>query len=273
MTRAAIILVIEDEANTRKLIQVTLAQGGYQSLHSSTGIGGVAATFQHEPGVVLLDLGLPDIGGVEVTRRIRERSAVPIIVVSAHGDEDEKVEALDNGANDYLTKPFGAGELLARIRVALRSTSSSSDGPPDTGILTSGDLSIDLDCRCVTVAGRDVRLTRTEYRLLAVMMASAGRVLTHQRILRQVWGPRFASETNYLRVYMTKLRHKIRAGTGAARVPRQRARHRISTAPAEPVTAPGLATSGVAQPWAQESIRRLATRRRWPSGPARPHRS
>jgi len=209
VTDGAVILVIEDESNTRTLIEVTLGQSGYQSLHSSTGISGIAATFENEPSLVLLDLGLPDLGGVEVTRRIRERSSVPIIVVSARGAESDKVEALDSGANDYLTKPFGTGELLARIRVALRSTSSIDDRPPETGVLTSGDLSIDFDRRHVSVAGREVHLTRIEYRLLAVMMASAGRVVTHQRILRLVWGPRHASEANYLRVYMTKLRHKI----------------------------------------------------------------
>lgn len=209
MTDETVILLIEDEPNTRTLIQVTLGQHGYPSIHASTGISGVATTFKTAPSLVLLDLGLPDIGGVEVIRRIRERSAVPIVVVSALGQEADKVEALDTGANDYLTKPFGAGELLARIRVALRSSSSNTDRPPEIGTLSCGDLTIDFDRRKVTVAGREVFLTRIEYRLLGVMMASAGRVLTNQRILGQVWGPRYASETNYLRVYMTKLRHKI----------------------------------------------------------------
>lgn len=205
----AVILVIEDEANTRTLILVTLAQSGYHCVHASTGISGIAAAFESEPNVVLLDLGLPDLDGVEVTRRIRERSPVPIIVVSARGKEGDKVAALDSGANDYLTKPFGQAELLARIRVSLRNVSGPTDKLPQTGKLTIGDLSIDLDMRSVTVDGADVYLTPIEYRLLVVMMASAGRVVTHQQILRQVWGPRYAAEVNYLRVYMTKLRHKI----------------------------------------------------------------
>jgi two-component system KDP operon response regulator KdpE len=205
----AVILVIEDEPNTRMLIQVTLGQSGYHCIHASTGVAGVAATFDNDPSAILLDLGLPDIDGVEVTRRIRERSEVPIIVVSARGKEAHKVEALDCGANDYMTKPFGPNELLARIRVALRNSRNSADRLPVTGTLRCGELCIDLNMRMITVDGEEVSLTPIEYRMLVVMMASAGRVLTHQHILRQVWGPRFASEVNYLRVYMTKLRHKI----------------------------------------------------------------
>jgi two-component system KDP operon response regulator KdpE len=204
-----LILVIEDEANTRTLIQVTLGQSGYQCVYAATGISGVAAALQWAPAAVLLDLGLPDLDGVEVTRRIRERSLVPIIVVSARGKESDKIEALDGGANDYLTKPFGQGELLARIRVALRSKSTTNDQVPSTGIITIGDLSVDFDRRTVTVGRSNVHLTPIEYRLLTVMMASSGRVLTHQQILRQVWGPRYCLDMNYLRVYMKKLRHKI----------------------------------------------------------------
>ncbi len=209
MTAAPVILVIEDELNTRTLMQVTLAQGGYHTVHASTGVAGVAAAFDSDPSAVLLDLGLPDLDGVEVTRRIRQRSSVPIIVVSARGKEDDKVEALDNGANDYLTKPFGAGELLARIRVMLRNVSRVSDAPQSSGTITAGDLSLDFDQRSVRVKGVEVCLTKIEFSLLRTMMASPGRVLTHQHILREVWGPRFAAEFNYLRVYMKKLRHKI----------------------------------------------------------------
>jgi two-component system KDP operon response regulator KdpE len=209
MTSGEMILVIEDEANTRTLMQVTLSQSGYHCTCASTGIAGVAAALDVAPGAVLLDLGLPDLDGVEVTRRIREMSPVPIIVVSARGQENDKVEALDNGANDYLTKPFGSAELLARIRVALRGTSTPSERVPTSGRIVIGDLAIDFDRRTATVAGRDVHLTPIEYRLLAVMMASTDRVLTHQQILRRVWGPRYAGELNYLRVYMTRLRHKI----------------------------------------------------------------
>jgi two-component system, OmpR family, KDP operon response regulator KdpE len=210
MTGAApVILVIEDELNTRTLMQVTLAQGGYHCVHASTGVSGIAATFDNAPSAVLLDLGLPDLDGVEVTRRIRQRCSVPIIVVSARGKEADKVEALDSGANDYLTKPFGSAELLARIRVLLRNGSNATDTPQDSGTMTSGDLTLNFDLRTVSVAGNEVYLTRIEFSLLATMMASPGRVLTHQQILRQVWGPRFAAEVNYLRVYMKKLRYKI----------------------------------------------------------------
>jgi two-component system KDP operon response regulator KdpE len=204
----AAILVIEDEPHARTLLQVTLAQHSYYCFHASTGMAGVAAALEHAPGVVLLDLGLPDLDGVEVTRRIRERSAVPIIVVSARGQEIDKVAALDGGANDYVTKPFVAGELLARIRVALRYM-SPTENSPRTGTITVGDLSIDFGQRRITVAGTEVHLTRTEFRLLEVMMRSEGRVLTHQQILRQVWGPMYAGRMNYLRVYMKKLRYKI----------------------------------------------------------------
>jgi two-component system KDP operon response regulator KdpE len=207
VTAAPVILVIEDEINMRKLMQVTLAQGGYHTVHASTGVSGVAATFDNAPSAVLLDLGLPDLDGIEVTRRIRKRSSVPILVVSARGKEADKVEALDSGANDYVTKPFGSRELLARIRVLLRNDSTSE--PRVTGTVKTGDLSLDFDLRTVTVKGVEVYLTKIEFTLLATMMASAGRVLTHQEILRQVWGPRFAAEVNYLRVYMKKLRHKI----------------------------------------------------------------
>jgi two-component system, OmpR family, KDP operon response regulator KdpE len=209
MTGAQMILVIEDEPNTRTLIQVTLGQSGYHCVHAATGIAGVAAALDGVPSAVLLDLGLPDLDGVEVTHRIRERSSVPIIVISARDREADKITALDGGANDYLTKPFGSGELLARIRVALRGVATMSDKVPTSGTIAIGDLSVDFDLRSVTVGGTHVHLTPVEYRLLAVMMVSSGRILTHQQILQQVWGPRYATEMNYLRVYMKKLRHKI----------------------------------------------------------------
>jgi two-component system KDP operon response regulator KdpE len=207
-TERAVILVIEDERNARALLLMTLKQQGYVCLHSATGTEGIEAALDREPALVLLDLALPDIDGVEVTRRIRERSAVPIIVVSARGQEEQKILALDSGANDYVTKPFSPGELLARIRVALRSSPDVST-VADTGALTVGDLSVDFDLRRVTVRGVDVFLTPTEYRLLGVMMRSAGRVLSNRQILRQVWGPRHDEQVGYLRIYMKKLRHKI----------------------------------------------------------------
>lgn len=208
MTEPAAILVIEDEPHARTLLQVTLKQAGYRCLHAINGATGIDAALGREPSVVLLDLGLPDIGGVEVTRRIRERSNVPIIVVSARGQEEDKIAALDEGANDYVTKPFVMGELLARIRVALRS-SRTAEAPAETGAITVGGLSVDFDLRRVTVDGAEVYLTPTEYRLIGVMIRSAGRVLSHRQILRQVWGPLNDDQMGYLRVYMKKLRYKI----------------------------------------------------------------
>jgi two-component system KDP operon response regulator KdpE len=208
VTEPAVILVIEDEPHARAVLQVTLRQQGYVCIQASTGMEGVAAARDREPAVVLLDLGLPDLDGVEVTRQIRERSGVPIIVVSARGQEAHKIEALDEGANDYVTKPFVAGELLARIRVALRHT-RSFETELEAGTVTMGDLTVDFDLRRVTVGGTDVYLTPIEYRLLAVMIRSAGRVLSNRQILRQVWGPRYGEQVGYLRVYMKKLRYKI----------------------------------------------------------------
>lgn len=208
MRDPTVILVIEDDPQTSGLLRSTLTQHGYQSLHADTGGAGVAATINYRPRLVLLDLGLPDLDGVEVTRRIREYDDTPIIVISARHQESDKVAALDEGANDYLTKPFMRGELLARVRVALRTT-SHQDRPGSTRRIAAGDLAIDFDRRRVTVGPKEVHLTPIEFRLLAHMVRSAGRVLTHQSILRQVWGPPCASQLNYLRVYMKKLRHKI----------------------------------------------------------------
>lgn len=208
MSEPAVVLVIEDEPHARAVLQVSLRQHGYVCIHASTGLQGAQAALEREPGVVLLDLGLPDIDGVEVTRRIRERSTVPIIVVSARGQEEHKIEALDEGANDYVTKPFVTGELLARIRVALRHT-RVEEHSSESGRVIIGDLCVDFDLRQVTRAGAEVYLTPTEYRLLGVMIRSAGRVLSNRQILRQVWGPRYDEQLGYLRVYMKKLRYKI----------------------------------------------------------------
>ncbi|MDP9002967.1 MAG: response regulator transcription factor [Myxococcota bacterium] len=209
MTETASILVIDDEPHARALLQMTLGQAGYCCLRASTGIEGIRTAENSEPNLVILDLGLPDLSGVEVAKRIRERSAAPIIVLSASGQESDKISALDGGANDYVTKPFAVGEFLARVRAALRPASSSTAGKAPSGVLTFGDLSVDFDARRVTKRDRLVRLTPTEYRLLAVMLSEPGRLLTHQRILRQVWGPRCASDMNYLRVYMKRVRLKI----------------------------------------------------------------
>jgi two-component system KDP operon response regulator KdpE len=208
MSKPVSILVIEDDPNVRMVLEFTLRQEGYDCLHATTGMAGVRTTLDREPSVVLLDLKLPDLNGFEVTQRIRERSQVPIIVVSACAEEGDKVAALDGGANDYVTKPFTPAELLARIRVALRKSSPPAGATP-TGILRMGALSVDFDQRRVTLDGDEVRLTPTEYRLFCVMIRAAGHVVTNQQILVNVWGQRYATQENYLRVYMKRLRYKI----------------------------------------------------------------
>jgi two-component system KDP operon response regulator KdpE len=208
MSADAVILLVEDEADMRALLQSSLTRQGYTCLVASTGTAGIAIARERAPDVVVLDLGLPDVHGVEVIRRIRDMSNVPIVVLSAHCDENDTVRALDAGANDYVTKPFDPGEFLARLRVALRRSGPESR-PQATGTVTVGDLCVDFDRRAVSVAGSDVRLTPIEYRLLGVLVVSAGQVVTHQEILRQVWGPRYADHLNYLRIYMRKLRYKI----------------------------------------------------------------
>src|SRR5262252_5073487 len=176
MSEQPAILVIEDEPHMRTLLQVTLRGQGYDCIHATNGAEGVAQAEKCAPRVVILDLGLPDLDGVEVTSRIRRRSTVPIIVLSARGGEEHKISALDAGANDYVTKPFSAGELLARVRVAMRSHEPPSESV-ETGVVQVGELVVDFDMRRVTVGGREIRLTPTEYRLLGLMIRSAGRVL------------------------------------------------------------------------------------------------
>ncbi len=201
--------MIDDEPHVRALLQMTLEHEGYCCLRASTGMEGLRTAETSRPNLVILDLGLPDLSGVEVAMRIRERSAVPIIILSVSGRESDKISALDGGASDYVTKPYAAGEFLARVRAALRPAASSTARKALSGVLTLGEISVDFDARRVTKGNRLVPLTPTEYQLLAVMLSEPGRVLTHQHILRQVWGPRYASEMNYLRVYMKRLRLKI----------------------------------------------------------------
>jgi two-component system KDP operon response regulator KdpE len=203
-----LVLVVEDEPQVMRFLRATLPDHGYRMVEAATGAQALVEASTRGPDLVLLDLGLPDLDGVEVTRRIREWSTVPILVVSARGQERDKVEALDAGADDYLTKPFGTEELLARMRVALRHASRVK-GEGGDSVFEAGDLRVDLGARLVFLRGEEVRLTRTEYRLLAVLVQNAGRVVTHRQLLREVWGPGSASETHYLRVYMAQLRHKI----------------------------------------------------------------
>ncbi len=210
------ILVIEDEPQMQKFLGLALESEGYRFLSALTGAEGVALARTHNPDLFLLDLGLPDTDGMEVTRAIREFSAKPIIVISARGQEEDKVKALDVGADDYLTKPFGTSELMARIRVALRHASRSKE-ESNQPLLRVGDLEIDLDRRRVVVAGKEVHLTPNEYKLLAYLMKHAGKVLTHRQLLKEVWGAAYATQTHYLRVYMVQLRHKLEADAARPR--------------------------------------------------------
>ena len=200
-----IVLVVEDEIQIRRLLRVCLERNGYTVVEAATGDEGIAQAIAHQPDLVLLDLGLPDMDGILVLRRIREWSQVPIFVVSVRGREDDKIKALDSGANDYLTKPFSTGELLARLRVVQRYTQQ----PASRTLFSSGDLQVDLAARSVKVRGRNVRLTATEYSLLLYLIQNAGKVLTHGQLLREVWGTHDEQKTGPLRVYMAYLREKL----------------------------------------------------------------
>ena len=205
-----VIVLIEDEPQIRRFLRVALTGQGYRLYEAATGADGLVEAASRQPDVVIVDLGLPDVDGLEVIRRVREWSAVPIIVLSARGQERDKVTALDAGADDYVSKPFAAGELLARIRVALRHTAVvGPDGAPGPFIV--GDLQVDLARRRVTLGEREVRLTPIEYKLLTTLVHHAGKVVTHQQLLREVWGPTHTEQSHYVRVYMAHLRHKLEA--------------------------------------------------------------
>jgi two-component system KDP operon response regulator KdpE len=204
---APVILLIEDEPQMRRFLRTALESHDYRVVEAPTAREGTAHAAGRSPDAILLDLGLPDADGVELTRRLREWADMPIIVISARGREQDKIAALDAGADDYLTKPFGVGELLARLRVALRHAARGS-GPPDA-TFELGDLRVDLGARQVFRRGTEVRLTPTEYKLLATLVRDAGKVLTHRQLLKEVWGPNSIEHTHYLRVYMTQLRHKL----------------------------------------------------------------
>ena len=204
------ILVIEDDPPIQKFLRLTLEAHDFRVIEAMRGEHGIRHAAMAGPDLIILDLGLPDIDGIEVTKRLREWNRTPVLVLSVRDREDDKVAALDNGADDYLTKPFGIGELLARVRVALRHQAAANQetGNPvfETG---SGALRVDLSRREVTVNGRVVRLTPNEFKLLAVLVKHSGKVLTHRQLLREVWGPGSGDETHYLRVYMNQLRQKI----------------------------------------------------------------
>jgi two-component system KDP operon response regulator KdpE len=201
-----VVLVIDDEAPMRSFLRASLMSHRYRVLEADSGQGGLEIAASQSPDVILLDLGLGDMEGVEVARRVREWSQAPIIVLSAREREKDKVEALDAGADDYLTKPFGMAELLARVRVALRRAGQSTSKVEPT--FTMGDLRVDLSRRQVLRGDDEIHLTPIEYRLLTVLVRNAGRVVTHRQLLRDVWGPT-AHETHYLRVYMGQLRQKL----------------------------------------------------------------
>lgn len=202
-----IVVLIEDEPEIRRFLRATLTGEGYRLFEAPTAESGVMEVGSRQPDAVILDLALPDMDGLEVIRRVREWSGVPIIVLSARGQERDKIGALDAGADDYVSKPFGAGELLARLRVALRHAAGASH--PDDAPFNVGDLQIDLLRRQVLVRGRDMRLTPIEYKLLSTLVHHAGKVVTHHQLLREVWGPNHDNQAHYVRVYMGHLRHKL----------------------------------------------------------------
>lgn len=201
-----LVLVVEDEPPMRKFIRASLTSHGYRLLEADRASEALMLATSHNPELILLDLGLPDADGIELTRQIREWSRVPIIVISARGREDDKVAALDAGADDYLTKPFGVNELLARMRVAQRHAVGAAAPEP---VFELGELRIDFARREVTRAGEPVHLTPIEYKLLGLFARHVGKVLTHRQILKEVWGPAHASQTHYVRVHMAELRKKI----------------------------------------------------------------
>jgi two-component system, OmpR family, KDP operon response regulator KdpE len=200
-----IVVVIDDEVQLRRLLRVSLEANGYKVYEAATGQQGLAEVAARHPDVVVLDLGLPDMEGMEVVARLREWSAVPIIVVSVRESEQDKVTALHGGADDYLTKPFSTAELLARLQVAQRHAQPAAGET----VFTSGRLTVDLSLRTVKVNGHPIKLTRTEYALLRLFVRNAGKVLTHPQIMESVWGPGHTDKTHYLHVYMTHLREKI----------------------------------------------------------------
>jgi two-component system KDP operon response regulator KdpE len=234
------LLIIEDEDPIRKFLRVTLTAHGYRLVESTTGKDGLLQAATVRPDLIFLDLGLPDMDGLDVTRQIREWSQIPIIILSARGKEQDKVVALDAGADDYLTKPFGVGELLARLRVALRHHSGAGSSPDP--VFTSGTLRVDLTRREVFVSGKAVHLTPTEYRLLTTLVKNVGRVLTHRQLLNEVWGPNSSQEAHYLRVYMNQLRQKLEADPAQPRhlITEPGVGYRLSDAPAAGETDPAL---------------------------------
>ncbi|HVN75830.1 MAG TPA: response regulator [Thermoanaerobaculaceae bacterium] len=205
-----LVLIVDDETPIRRFLRLSLAGEGYRVAEAGTAAAALELIASQRPDVVLLDLGLPDRDGLELTKEVREWSPVPIVVLSARGKEADKVSALEAGADDYVTKPFGVGELIARLKVALRHASSAG-AQEGEAVFTAGELRVDLARRQVFIAGREVRLTPIEYRLLAALVKHAGKVLTHRQLLHEVWGPEYGDENHYVRVYVAQLRRKLEA--------------------------------------------------------------
>jgi two-component system, OmpR family, KDP operon response regulator KdpE len=205
-----VIIVIEDDPSIRRFLRTSLSTHGFNVFEAETGKQGGVEVEVRKPDLVILDLGLPDMDGVEVIKGIRAWSAVPIIILSARSSEQQKIDALDVGADDYLTKPFGFGELLARIRVALRHSMRPQE-QTQTDIFVTGNLKVDSRNRVVSIDDQDIHLTPIQYRLLMVLVKNAGKVLTHQQILNEVWGPSYQENAHYLRIYMSQLRQKLEA--------------------------------------------------------------
>jgi two-component system, OmpR family, KDP operon response regulator KdpE len=203
-----VILVIEDEAPMRRFLRASLTSNGYRVIEAESGETGLSQAAMHTPELILLDLSLPDLDGLTVAARLREWTSTPILVISARGHEQDKIQVLDAGADDYVTKPFSVGELLARIRVALRHKVTANAGSSE---FTSGELHVDLARRQVLLRGQEVHLTPIEYKLLTTLISYVGRVVTHRQLLREVWGPNAGEQTQYLRVYMGQLRSKLEA--------------------------------------------------------------
>ena len=201
------IVVIDDEASIRKLLRTSLELAGYDVKEAASGANGIQKIIEERPDIVVLDLGLPDMEGIEVLKKLREWSKVPVIVLTVRDSDADKVQALDSGADDYLTKPFSIPELMARIRVAARHSDQTAESP----IFASGPLEIDFAARTVKVSGQPVKLTSTEYDILRVLARHAGKVVTHSALLKEVWGPYSTEHTQYLRVYLGKIRKKLQA--------------------------------------------------------------
>ena len=208
--KSSLILVIEDDSQMRRYLRTVLTNEGYHIIEATTAQEGIRQVGVRHPDLVILDLGLPDRDGLEVTRDLREWTATPIIVLTARSQENDKVAALDIGADDYLTKPFGTNELLARLRVALRHAIRVVQGS-DEPLFTVGDLRVDLAYRKVFVGEKEVHLTPIEYQLLMMLIQYAGKVVTRRQLLHEVWGPDYVDESHYLRIYMGQLRHKLEA--------------------------------------------------------------